>query len=101
MTAAALAGKPFAGSTPIKTLMVEIEELRQVKINLEGSISKWQAENADWKKKYENEARLRVEEGDALKKKFTLEITSLTDNLHNLEQKLKAAENAKVDKNTK
>ena len=85
----------------IKTLMVEIEELRQVKINLEGSISKWQAENADWKKKYENEARLRVEEGDALKKKFTLEITSLTDNLHNLEQKLKAAENAKVDKNTK
>merc|ERR1711936_1152325 len=80
----------------IKTLMVEIEELRQVKINLEGSISKWQAENADWKKKYENEARLRVEEGDALKKKFTVEITSLTDNLHNLEQKLKAAENAKA-----
>merc|ERR1711902_292004 len=80
----------------VKTLMVEIEELRQVKINLEGSISKWQAENADWKKKYENEARLRVEEGDALKKKFTLEITSLTDNLHNLEQKLKAAENAKA-----
>ena len=80
----------------IKTLMVEIEELRQVKINLEGSISKWQAENADWKKKYENEARLRVEEGDALKKKFTMEITSLTDALHNMEQKLKAAENAKV-----
>merc|ERR1719376_605223 len=80
----------------IKTLMVEIEELRQVKINLEGSISKWQAENADWKKKYENEARLRVEEGDALKKKFTMEITSLTDALHNMEQKLKAAENAKM-----
>merc|ERR1719464_2648161 len=79
-----------------KTLMVEIEELRQVKINLEGSISKWQAENADWKKKYENEARLRVEEGDALKKKFTMEITSLTDALHNMEQKLKAAENAKT-----
>merc|ERR1712158_105389 len=54
------------------------------------------AENADWKKKYENEARLRVEEGDALKKKFTVEITGLTDNLHNLEQKLKAAENAKA-----
>merc|ERR1712106_599141 len=80
----------------IKTLMVEIEELRQVKINLEGSIGKWQAENADWKKKYENEARLRVEEGDALKKKFTVEITTLTDALHNLEQRLKAAENAKA-----
>merc|ERR1719225_1500707 len=83
--------------------MVEIEELRQVKINLEGSISKWQAENADWKKKYENEARLRVEEGDALKKKFTLEITSLTDNLHNLEQKLKEMTNLyeKADRDSK
>merc|ERR1712168_1170128 len=63
----------------IKTLNVEIEELRQVKINLEGSIAKWQQENADWKKKYENEARLRVEEGDALKKKMTMEVNSLTD----------------------
>merc|ERR1711953_711697 len=80
----------------IKTLMVEIEELRQVKINLEGSISKWQAENADWKKKYENESRLRVEETDALKKKLTMEVNALTDNLHNLEQKLKSAENAKA-----
>merc|ERR1719292_131542 len=80
----------------IKTLMVEIEELRSIKINLEGSIAKWQQENADWKKKYENEARLRVEETDALKKKYTLEINSLTDALHNLEQKLKSAENAKA-----
>merc|ERR1712055_1255513 len=65
----------------IKTLMVEIEELRSIKINLEGSIAKWQQENADWKKKYENEARLRVE---------------VTDACHQLEQKLKAAENAKA-----
>merc|ERR1711936_1090850 len=80
----------------IKTLMVEIEELRSIKINLEGSIAKWQQENADWKKKYENEARLRVEETDALKKKYTLEINGLTDTCHTLEQKLKAAENAKA-----
>merc|ERR1711910_259885 len=80
----------------IKTLMVEIEELRSIKINLEGSIAKWQQENADWKKKYENEARLRVEETDALKKKYTLEINGLTDACHQLEQKLKAAENAKA-----
>merc|ERR1739844_780894 len=80
----------------IKTLMVEIEELRSIKINLEGSIEKWKQENADWKKKYENEARLRVEETDALKKKYTLEINSLTDARHQLEQKLKAAENAKA-----
>merc|ERR1719340_619290 len=80
----------------IKTLNVEIEELRQLKITLEGSISKWQSENADWKKKYENENRLRVEETDALKKKLTMEVNALTDNLHTMEQKLKAAENAKA-----
>merc|ERR1739844_211112 len=80
----------------IKTLTVEIEELRSLKVTLEGSIAKWQAENADWKKKYDNENRLRVEETDALKKKMTVEITSLTDAVYQLEQKLKAAENAKA-----
>merc|ERR1712038_1563982 len=79
----------------IKTLTVEIEELRQIKINLEGSIEKWKQENGDWKKKYENEARLRVEDVDALKKKFTVEVNGLNDMVHQLEQKLKAAENAK------
>merc|ERR1711902_401014 len=80
----------------IKTLNVEIEELRSLKVNLEGSIAKWQQENADWKKKYENENRLRVEETDALKKKMTMEVNSLTDAVYQLEQKLKAAENAKA-----
>merc|ERR1711923_39433 len=54
----------------IKTLTVEIEELRSIKISLEESIEKWKMENADWKKKYELEARLRVEDVDALKKKL-------------------------------
>lgn len=80
----------------IKTLMVEIEELRSIKITLEGSIEKWKQENGDWKKKYENEARLRVEEGDALKKKYTIEINILTDACHKLEQLFKAAEMAKT-----
>merc|ERR1740129_2658741 len=80
----------------IKTLNVEIEELRSLKITLEGSIAKWQQENADWKKKYENENRLRVEETDALRKKMSVEVNALTDSCHTLEQKLKAAENAKA-----
>merc|ERR1711983_425528 len=63
--------------------------------NLEGSIEKWKQENGDWRKKYENEARLRVEDVDALKKKFTVEVNGLNDMVHQLEQKLKAAENAK------
>lgn len=79
----------------IKTLTVEIEELRSLKITLEGSIEKWRSESVDWKKKYENEARLRVEETDALKKKFNVEIITLTDALNNLESKLKAAEGQK------
>jgi len=79
----------------IKTMIAEKEELLVVKVQLEGYVAKWQAENADWKKKYENEARLRVEETDALKKKFTIEVNSLQDALHNLESKLKAAENHK------
>jgi len=79
----------------IKTMISEKEELLAVKIQLEGYVAKWQAENADWKKKYENEARLRVEETDALKKKFTFEVAALQDALHNLEAKLKAAENQK------
>jgi len=79
----------------IKTMTVEIEELRALKIQLEGQVDKWRMDNADWKKKYESEARLRVEETDALKKKFTFEINGLTDTVHALEQKLKAAEHAK------
>merc|ERR1712142_907729 len=80
----------------IKTLTVEIEELRTLKIQLEANIEKWRADNADWKKKYENEARLRVEETDALKKKFTVETNNLQDIIAQLEQKLKAAENQKA-----
>jgi len=79
----------------IKTLHVEIEELRAIKIQLEGTVEKWKGDNAEWKKKYENEARLRVEETDVLKKKFTIEVNGLTDTLHALEQKLKAAEGQK------
>merc|ERR1712042_244397 len=80
----------------IKTLTVEIEELRTLKIQLEADIEKWRADNADWKKKYENEARLRVEETDALKKNFTMQINTLQDTIHQLEQKLKAAESQKT-----
>merc|ERR1711962_178206 len=79
----------------IKTLTVEIEELRALKIQLEGQVDKWRLDNADWKKKYESEARLRVEEVDAIKNKFTIEVNGLNDTIHALEQKLKASEHAK------
>jgi chromosome segregation ATPase len=79
----------------IKTLTVQIEEFRSIKLNLEATCDKWKQENAGWKLKYENEARLRVEEVDSLKKKLQIEVTQLNDVIHNLEQQLKKAENDK------
>merc|ERR550519_390619 len=79
----------------IKTLTVQIEEFRSIKLNLEATCDKWKQENAGWKLKYENEARLRVEEVDSLKKKLQIEVTQLNDIIHNLEQQLKKAENDK------
>jgi chromosome segregation ATPase len=76
----------------IKTLTVQIEEFRSIKLNLESTCDKWKQENAGWKLKYENEARLRVEEVDAYKKKLTIEVTQLNDIIHNLEIALKKAE---------
>ena len=53
-------------------------------------VNKWKTENAEWKKKYENEARLRVEEVDALKKKFTIEVTTLQVRGHLLRRSLRS-----------
>merc|ERR1719468_1046053 len=80
----------------IKTMLAEKEELLAVKVQLESYVEKWKSENNEWKRKYENEARLRVEEVDALKKRFTIEVNGLQDALNNLEAKLKAAENQKM-----
>lgn len=84
----------------IKTLMVQIEEFRSIKLNLEATCDKWKQENAGWKLKYENEARLRVEEVDSYKKKLTIEVTQLSDIIHNLELQLKKAETDKTKLST-
>lgn len=80
----------------IKTLTVQIEEFRSIKLNLEATCDKWKQENNGWKLKYENEARLRVEEVDAYKKKLTIEVTQLNDIIHTLEAALKKAETDKT-----
>merc|ERR1712200_390833 len=80
----------------IKSMVAEKEEMLAVKVQLEGYVAKWKAENDGWKKKYENEAKLRVEETDALKKKFTIEMNNLQDMVNQLEAKLKASENQKT-----
>jgi len=79
----------------VKTLNIEIEEYREVKINMEKLIMTLKEESADWKKKYDMEARLRIDDVEALKKKFTAQITDIQDRHDDLLAKLKAMESQK------
>ena len=79
----------------VKTLNIEIEEYREVKINMEKLIMTLKEESADWKKKYDMEARLRIDDVEALKKKFTVQITDIQDRHDDLLAKLKAMESQK------
>lgn len=79
----------------MKTLSIELEEIKQVRIDLERQVIKCRDESADWKKRYENEARLRIEDVDALKKKFGAQVADLQDQLDAALNKLKQAEQQK------
>ena len=64
--------------------------------DLERQIIVIREESAGWKKKYENEARLRIEDVDALKKKFGAQVADLSDQLNQLVNKLKQMEQQKT-----
>ena len=64
----------------IKTMTLEVQEQREMRSELERHVIKWKEEGADWKKRYENEARLRIEDVDMLKKKFGAQIADLQVN---------------------
>merc|ERR1712226_721681 len=53
-----------------KTVSIELEEHREIRRELERQIAQWKEDGGGWKKKYENEARLRIEDVDMLKKKL-------------------------------
>ncbi len=61
----------------IKSVTLEVQEQREMRTELERHVIKWKEEGADWKKRYENEARLRIEDVDMLKKKFGAQIADL------------------------
>jgi chromosome segregation ATPase len=82
--------------TSMKTVHIELEEMRETRRNLEIQIIKWKEECLDWKKKYENEARLRIEDVDSIKKMYGAQVADLTDKLDQLLQKMKAMEAQKV-----
>merc|ERR1719211_386590 len=79
----------------IKTLTIECEEHREIRVDLERTLAKMKEECGDWKKKYDMECKLRIDDVEALKKKFMAQITQLTDQYEGTMTKLKGAEAAK------
>merc|ERR1719500_738046 len=79
-----------------KTVSIEVEEMREVRRDLERQIIVIREECGGWKKKYENEARLRIEDVDALKKKFGAQVADLSDQVNQLVNKIKQMEQQKT-----
>ncbi len=79
----------------IKSMTLEVQEQREMRVEMERQVGKWRDEGADWKKRYENEARLRIEDVDALKKKFGAQVANLQDQLDQVLRKLKEVETQK------
>lgn len=80
----------------LKTVTIQLEEQKEMRIELERQIEKWRIDGGDWKKKYETEARLRIEDVDTLKKKFGAQIADLQDQLDATLSKLKGLEQVKT-----
>ena len=79
----------------MKAVNVELQEHKEMRMELERQIIKWKEECIDWKKKYENEARLRIEDVDALKKRFGAQIADLQDQLDAVLRRMKELEQQK------
>lgn len=76
----------------IKTLTIECEEHREIRLDLERTVVKMKEESSDWKKKYDMECKLHIDDVEALKKKFMSQVTQLTDQYESTMTKLKAAD---------
>lgn len=80
----------------LKSISVEFEEQRNIRIELERQIVKAKEEAVDWKKKYETEAHAHQDNLEAMKKKTTAQILHLEDLVNQLNTKLKAVEQQKI-----
>lgn len=79
----------------MKSINIELQEHKEMRMELERQLIKWKDECMDWKKRYENEARLRIEDVDTLKKKFGVQIADLQDQLDAVLRKMKELEQQK------
>ncbi len=66
------------------------------RIDLERQLNKLKEDGGEWRKRYENEARLRIEDVDNLKKRFGVQIAELTDMVDATNLKMKGVEQQKV-----
>jgi len=80
----------------ITSITAQYEEEKVLRIELEKMVGKTKDECKDWKVKYENEARLHVENLDDLKKKTSHHVLGLEDQINQLNSKLKALEQQKA-----
>ena len=80
----------------MKTISMELEEQRSIRIELERQLNKLKEDGGEWRKRYENEARLRIEDIDNLKKKFSVQIAELTDMVDATNSKMKGVEQQKI-----
>merc|ERR1719336_778935 len=76
----------------VKTITIECEEHREIRMDLERTVVKMKEECGDWKKKYDMECKLHIDDVEALKKKFMQQVNQLTDQYESTMTKLKAAE---------
>merc|ERR1712203_304021 len=76
----------------VKTITIECEEHREIRMDLERTVVKMKEECGDWKKKYDMECKLHIDDVEALKKKFMQQVNQLTDSYESTMTKLKAAE---------
>merc|ERR1712001_487398 len=79
----------------IKIMTAEFEELRVIKIDLERALKKATDDGTEWKKKYENEARLHQENMEAIKKTTAKQILGFEDTINQLNIKIKALDQQK------
>lgn len=81
----------------LKSVTVEFEEQRNLRVELERMLAKAKEETLDWKKKYENDVRLHAESLEDLKKKTSLQILGMEDTINHLRTQVKTLEQQKAN----
>jgi len=80
----------------IKQITVQYEEEHAIRIDLDKALAAAKADSVDWKKKYEHECHVHVDDVENLKKVTTKTVLALEDTINQLNTKLKALEQQKA-----